>query len=445
MGGAGGPTMPAMVDTSCDLPNAAFCDAFTKRSPGGRAGDLDDANWSMARLGSGCTNSFASAATKLNLCGVWQTVNPGGPDSQFCTTEDNDPRWAEGLDDNTSFNYLSARIRQPFDFAGRTGTVQWEADARTSGGHGWWLETWITEEPVPGPNEHFNTQLVSSKNAIGIELDVNCGQEPTLNSTAGSGLVGVSQILLVNDYKLTNHFDFLSAANHNSRCVTTAQGSLNRFQLKMSQNRIELWASNAGGHDLTRIAEADVDVPFSRGYVNLSHVHYNAAKAEVTLFQAYQWARVAFDGPRLSNPRAYEIADPLTLANDTCHDPAFRIAYGVSNGVIYNLDKGIGAPYTLKFNAVDPKGGTAARLNFATQFVAAGDTIEYRLNGGAWRQYVVPAINTTWERQGFSVPVPVTDLVAGDNQVEFRANSKPFNMATNSMQISNIDLEIEVP
>src|SRR6188768_3994519 len=32
-------------DPSCDLPGVAFCDAFTKASPGGRAGALDDAHW----------------------------------------------------------------------------------------------------------------------------------------------------------------------------------------------------------------------------------------------------------------------------------------------------------------------------------------------------------------------------------------------------------------
>src|SRR4051812_8023796 len=41
-------------DPSCDLPGVAFCDAFTKASPGGRAGALDDAHWSLSRLGFGC-------------------------------------------------------------------------------------------------------------------------------------------------------------------------------------------------------------------------------------------------------------------------------------------------------------------------------------------------------------------------------------------------------
>jgi hypothetical protein len=59
---------------------------------------------------------------------------------------------------------------------------------------------------------------------------------------------------------------------------------------------------------------------------------------------------------------------------------------------------------------------------------------------------VPAAYKTAFARQGFSVPVPVTDLVAGDNTVEFGTNSNPgFAVPANSMQIANIDLELEVP
>ena len=81
----------------------------------------------------------------------------------------------------------------------------------------------------------------------------------------------------------------------------------------------------------------------------------------------------------------------------------------------------------------------------ASSFVSAGDVLKVRLNGKDWHDYTVPAINTVWARQGFSVPVPVEDLVAGDNTVEFATNSNPgISVPANSMHIANIDLEIEV-
>ena len=255
--------------------------------------------WSVSRLGFGCAYTFAFPETPVNLCGVWKTVQPGGSDSQFCVNEDNQPRWAEGFDDNTDFNYLSARIRQPFDFEGRTGTIQWQADARTSGSHGWWTETWITADPVPGPNLHDPDQLVTSKEALAISFDLNCGVSAAGLGTAGSGLVGVSRILVVHDHAFTHKYDPFTGPLANKRCVTTEQNAMNTFHVKLSKNRVEVWASDAGSAELKQIAEADIDLRFTRGYVNLSHVHYNAHKAEVTTFQSYQWAHVAFDGPQL--------------------------------------------------------------------------------------------------------------------------------------------------
>src|SRR6185503_7309766 len=227
-GGNPGPGLPP-PDPSCGLPNAAFCDAFTKESPGGRAGALDDAQWSVSRLGFGCAYTFSFPETPVNLCGVWKTVPPGGADSQFCVNENNEPRWAEGFDDNTDFNYLSARIRQPFDFAGRTGTIQWQADARTSGSHGWWTEAWITADPVPGPKLHDPDQLVTSAEALGISFDLNCGVSAAGLGTAGSGLVGVSRILVVHDHAFTHTYDPFAGPMANQRCVKTEQNAMNTF------------------------------------------------------------------------------------------------------------------------------------------------------------------------------------------------------------------------
>jgi hypothetical protein len=454
--GAGGAAMPmgmgggpndGPVDTSCKLDHAAFCDPFTTASPGGRAGDLDDAKWSFARVGFACSEDSNNVVvpTPINLCGVWQTVQPGGPESKFCTTDKTDHRWVEAFDDNHSFSYNAPRIRQPFDFADRTGIIQWEADARTSATHGWWLENWITDTPVPGPNDH-DPQLVTSKEALGIELADTCGLPgSTGDGTTGAGRVGVSRVMVVHDYHIK------SATYTRDGCVNTVQGELNKFQFRLSKSRIEVWASDAGTDTLRRIAAADIDLTFTRGYVHPNHVQYNAEKTggTVTEFQAYQWARVAFDGPRLSTPRAYEIPDPLTPATTTTGVKGFHIGYGVSNDKVSDMRNGItsGVPGKLTFTGVNPVGGVSANLNFNTIFVAPGDTLRYRFNGKPWNEYHVPQnLSVSWERQGFSVPVPMSDLVAGDNTVEFGTNTKPIVQAPpGSMYIANIDLEIQVP
>jgi hypothetical protein len=299
---------------------------------------------------------------------------------------------------------------------------------------------------VPGANLH-DDQLVSSKEAIGVVLALNCGQSAAGSGTSGAGKVGVERILVVHDHQVSDVYDPFSGPNANNRCVTTEQGQLNKLQFKLSQNRIEVFATNFDSDELIQIAEADIDLPFSRGYVHISHVHYNADKAEVTSYQGYQWARVAFDGPQLPTPRAYEIPDPLSIvdAGSACAEPeVYRISYGLTDNVIHDLGDPE-TPVQLKFDNVDPSNGTSARLTFNTTFAAAGDTFSYRFNGKEWRTWQVPAIVTTWERQGFSMPVEVGDLVSGTNTLELGTTSVPFNMPPNSMHIANIDLEIEVP
>jgi hypothetical protein len=441
-GGEGGAAPLPHVDPSCYLDGAAFCDAFTEPSPGGRAGALDDAKWGFSRMGFGFSNdyTFAFPESPINECGTWNTVKPGGPDSTFCAGEDGVARWAEGFDDNTSFQYLSARVRQPFDFAGRTGTLQWEADARTSGTHGWWVEVWFTDEPVPGSNFHAPDQLVSSPNAVGVVLGLNCGVDAADLGTAGAGKVGVSEILSVRDYAIEQVYN--GANFDNTRCVNSEQGVLNKFQFKLSGNHIEVLGSDAGGDTYVSLGEADLDLPFSRASVHFSHVHYNAHKANVTSFQSYQWARIAFDGPQLPVPRAYSVPDSLTMVGSGIPNDTYHIGYGVADGVTYDFNDGPSVPKALVLPGVDKTGATAARLLINTSRVAAGDTLRYRFNGGDWRDYVVPAFGGTWERQGFVIPVDVADLAQGDNTLELSTNSQ---MSPNSMQIANIDLELDAP
>lgn len=443
-GGAGG-SSSVPVDPSCHLDGAAFCDAFTEPSLGGRAGALDDAKWGFSRMGFGFSNDYTFAFPKspINVCGTWNTVEPGGPDSAFCDGEDGVARWTEGFDDNTVFQYLSARVRQPFDFAGRTGTLQWEADARTSGTHGWWVEVWFTEDPVPGANFHAPDQLVSSANAVGVVLGLNCGVDAANLGTAGAGKVGVSEILVVKDYAIETAY--YGAGFDNTRCVDSEQGVLNKFQFKLSEGRIEVFGTDAGGEEYVSLGEADLALPFSRASVHFSHVHYNAHKAYVTSFQGYQWARIAFDGPQLATPRAYSVPDSLTIVGSGIPNDTYHIGYGVTDGVAFDFNDGPGVPKTLVLAGVDTSSAQAARLLLNTSRVSAGDTLRYRLNGNAWRDYQVPAFAGTWERQGFVIPVELADLVQGDNTLELGTNSVPDTMPPNSMHIANIDLEIDVP
>ena len=62
--------------------------------------------------------------------------------------------------------------RQPFDFAGRTGTIVFEVDAKIfprNDGHGWWNEIWISEDPSPIPYQRGLPSVDSvARNSIGF-------------------------------------------------------------------------------------------------------------------------------------------------------------------------------------------------------------------------------------------------------------------------------------
>ena len=49
---------------------------------------------------------------------------------------------------------LAAYPRQPFDFAGRTGTIVFDVSNDSQGTHMAWPELWVTDQPVPDPFVH---------------------------------------------------------------------------------------------------------------------------------------------------------------------------------------------------------------------------------------------------------------------------------------------------
>ena len=139
----------------CGLAQPAFCDTFTTPyTGGGRTGNLDPTRWSVARMSAAVSPPGVLDRwfpSHLPMCD--QNVGPVLPDNdlKFCHESDGSTYFDEQYTDSGTFTIYSFRPRQPFDFAGRTGTVVFDADAKTAGSHSYWLELWITDQPVPAP------------------------------------------------------------------------------------------------------------------------------------------------------------------------------------------------------------------------------------------------------------------------------------------------------
>lgn len=419
--------------------NAAFCDQFSAPAAAtGRSGELDPALWagSRAQPQFPSMNNLAVAIRAANLVGCRDglpaQVFPG-QDALIC-----DP--TQAIPSNhllmavaaQNYGQSSFRVRQPFDFAGRTGKIVFDAEGYMENYLLGWVSIEVTEDPIsaPGfalggasvPNDE-GTQL--PKNGFEIQLEDNCAgfKEPPV---IGVRVLAVYQDYVLQEIKPTDHV-----------CPTTRRGHLNHFEVAVSASRIEVYGSDHSPSDGTfadaqLLLGADVSLPFTRGYVTITtHNHATLKYSEGNTLDSWQarWDNVGFDGPKVTSTREYDAPDALEMTEDSAHpgEPLMNIGYRVA-------DEAAGPADTLHFTDVDPSGMSKAQLSLSCWYLSDAGTkdvvLKYRLNGGAWHDRALSdaevKIITGGSSQGQlaqMLDVPVAELVAGDNTVEFVTNA----------------------
>jgi hypothetical protein len=123
--------------------------------------------------------------------------------------------------------------------------------------------------------------------------------------------------------------------------------------------------------------------------------------------------------------------------------PVVSVGYRVA-------DVSQGPKQTLHIPGVDLTGVTAARLSLSAYYLADGTmpvsafVLKYRFNGGTWRDRPLTAAEVGVLTGGNSegaigqiIDVQVSDLVAGDNTLEFVTSQVPQNYPP---AVANIDL-----
>jgi hypothetical protein len=210
----------------------------------------------------------------------------------------------------------SMMIRQPFDFTNRTGTVVFEVDAKIfarNDGHGWWNEIWISEDPAPLPYQKGLPSVSSvAGNSVGFVFQgtnwwPGCNKADMMN--------GVTDVIVSNNYQVRDLMSTVDVFNGPFACFKVADSKLNRFELHISTQSAELWASDADQiSTLRRILRVDnLNLNFTRGYVSFQHTHYNARKIGTTPSQTYRWDNIGFDGPVLPALSAYDVPLPIKV------------------------------------------------------------------------------------------------------------------------------------
>jgi hypothetical protein len=440
----------------CSLTAAAFCDTFdAPAATPGRAGELDPSNWSAAReepqapTANGLLIPISGATIPACRSGL---PTQGFPelDTLICNANSS-IQSSHLLVGAAAQNYgeNAYRIRQPFDFAGRTGKIVFDAQGYVESPLLGWVSVEVVEDPAPGPSfaagnsgTYNDEGEVVPRSGLEVQLQNNCaGSYPPT-------VVGVRSIFTYDNYVATTY----TPSNDSIVCVTTQKGNLNHFEIDVSQSKVDVYGTPFSADGLKfgapqLLYSANVALKFSRGYVSITtHNHatikYSMNGSEDAWFS--RWDNVGFDGPIVPKAKEYEIPDALVPGTNPDNRKVVSIGYKAA-------DLSTGPADTLHLHGVSLDGVKTARIALSAWYLNGDSsykydqyTLEFRFNGGPWRKRPLTAGELAELNGGNNqgqlahmIDVPLTDLVAGDNTLEFVSENIPQNYPP---AVSNIDL-----
>ena len=431
----------------CGIANPAFCETFdSPQGIGNRSGDLNGTLWGVSRqLGGvnfGQGQYYDVEPTTLQRCGSDVLVQPPN-DVAICNG-----RAVESVSDQHGVTSLAMYPKQPFDIAGRTGTVSFDVSDDSHGTHRAWPEFWYTEQPVPAPFTHFRSLQSVPRNGFGVRFaaycppnEAGCGVRFVCpDEPSDVGVITVDSAVVVNNYVSDDSFTDVNVGPISVDVVdcvkaSSGPGDMNRFQLKVSQNEIDVYATDAGTTaPLKKIAViSNMSLTLTRGLVWIEDVHYNGDKDGPDQgTHTFSWDNVGFDGPVLARDLAFDVLDSLApisgypgllnLGWSLFPTDAAPLTLTIPN--VYNVEHAAGALLTFNYSTYNPV------------------TLSYRLNDGAWHDEPWP-FGACYTQNDFvscgaktvGVPVDLADVRPGTNTVQFKSSD--------ATAIANVDLVLQ--
>lgn len=467
---------PKLGEPGCGFERAAFCDTFgapaTTRS---RGGELDGVFWSGSR-------SFGQLSATRALGVGMASIPECRPDLPSEVGVDQDALICEPTFDLMSRHLLVAtasqfygqnsyRIRQPFDFAGRTGRIVFDASTDPLSPLLGWISLAVTEDPISTPGYSIignDEGSIIPKNALEVHFS-NIGDDSK---------IGVRYLHVFND-----HVDTVYAPPEGTTAAARRQGKVNHFEVSISETEVEVTITPFADDGVTFAAPAlvyhqPVQLPFSQGYVTLSlHNHatlkYTDANAPGGLVNAAvaRIDNVGFDGPVITNWRESSVPDSLVEFEGEPFQPVQdpRNPENIGHDIAYVVhDAALGPGPALHLEGVDPSNATSATLaltlyvDFLSPSIKpANYALRARVNGNAWHERKLTPAEvaffsdgpTTLDSSGkpmgdpgtqgrlaLLVDVPVDELVAGDNTVELVTDQVPTSYPPLA---NNVDLVLK--
>lgn len=419
-----------------NMNDVAFCETFTQSSNDpGRGGQLSAALWTVARAGNlpnqgqGEFNIWHDAV--VDACGTNRPASAqDGSDLTICNGQ-----LRQAVRDDATMIKMTISPNQPFDFTGRTGTLSFDITNDTN--YGVWPELWISDQYIPGAQTMWSP-VARAKNGIGIRFAGSFaagsgGNAPGCSNSNQRQWI-VDTIQLVRNY----NSEEVTWGAQDPRlttlgCVVASQGSsgkMNHIELRVKQNEIEIWASDAGSPSLKRIALLqNINLPFSQGYLTFgNHHNHPAAQGNAAMTNhTYAWDNIAFDGPKVKRD---VVAGVL--------DNSFQLRPGVYNLGYQSLTASPLIFSTLPISATDVQntranGRAVITANFTVPYGTLPSTIQYSVNG-VQLSAPIPFAISLYERYAIELPVPATALQAGSQSISIWAGD--------NLILSNIDIRL---
>ena len=361
---------------ACGLMQPAFCETFERGSAPtwdrGRGNELSRTRFSTTRyapsLSTGDGETFWAWEAEFGLIPEEPPPCRGDVTGFLLPTRDTlmcDPSppiashylmTAVGSQNYASNAY---RIRQPFDFGNRTGTVVFDTDLASNFLLGY-SSVVISEGPSPAPSWDINGRGPNPRNGV---LVVFLGNNVEVHD--------------VRDYAMTT-------MPGSSTDIPRERGHLCRMELRLSQQRLEILTSEPSADGVTftpvasrRVVDFDPPLTFSRSYLSLLAHNHATWKYGITFgglprplrsWNTY-WDTIGFDGSAHLSTREYEVPDANVPSTETTIDefppgvvntiehPGLSLGYVIPDG-----DGTMSAP--LVFAAVSRRHAIRARLVF---------------------------------------------------------------------------------
>lgn len=375
----------------------AFCDTFSSTAganPASRSGDLNAQIWGVSRtqtltnVGQQAYNPWFSAT--MVGCGANKTVF-APRDVQICNG-----KLVTALSDHEGQPYLAMYPKQPFDIAGRTGTVGFDVSDDSTDGHAAWPEFWWTDQPVPAPNgSDLPAQQAAARNSLGVSFAGNCG--------GNSNMVGVDLMFATRNY-VTANLGF-----NGSGCVTKGSlSAMNHVELRVSQSTVQVYMSNGGSTSLVLVATAsNANLTMTRGVIWVEDVHYNACKFANQCDHGFAFDNVGFDGPAPYRDLSFDVPDA-----------------GTTNGsnLGWKITSTPTVLHTLPVFQLQTPTSVLVTFNYWVQGFPSDNTIpQFRLNGGPWHVTAPPTgASDGWATVGVTVPLSEVLTNNVSNTIEFK-------------------------